>query len=159
MLYAQDAPYWGTTVSTEKSQAGILQILGKLGASQVGVHLQQVKTQENVMVIMFEWPKNSKVYRRFEFPRLEIRKPKYGRYREKPTPVQTEQAQRQAARIGFYMLKNLVTFMHMYPFLLTGFAEIPKAGIREDGLALTVGELEQDQLLKALPPSESEEGP
>ena len=158
MLYAQDAPYWGTSVPTERSQAGILQILSKLGASKVGVHLQQVKAQENVMVIVFEWPKNSGVYRRFEFPRLEFRKPKRGRYQAKSTPAQTEQLQRQAARIGFYMLKNLVTFMHMYPFLLTGFAEIPNAGVREDGLALTVGELEHDQLLKALPQPEKSNG-
>lgn len=150
-LHAQDAPYWGTDVAASKSQADILKILDKLGADKAAVQIQRVKNQDKVLVVVFEWPRNTGVFRRFEFPRLPFRKPKYASHTWQPTEKETEQCQKQAARIGYYMLKNLVTFMNIYPHLLTGFTEIPQAGTREDGLSLLIGDIEQDKFLKSLP--------
>lgn len=153
ILYAQDAPNWNCAVPEQDSIGDLMGILYKLGAQKVQVGYQNLRGQR-ALLVRFEWPESSEMYRRFEFVPLPIRPPRHARG-WKPTERQVELARRQMARRAVHLLKQLISFFGSLPQLMTGFLEVPGLPATEDGMARTLGEIETnpDFLKKALPHS------
>lgn len=150
-LYAQDAPNWQCRVPEQDSVGDLMGILYKLGAQKVAIGYQKMRGQRT-LIVRFEWPEDSEMYRRFDFVPLSIRPPRHARSDWEPTELQVEYARRQMARRAVHLLKQLVSFFASLPQLMTGFLEVPGLPATEDGMARTLGELETNpDFRKALP--------
>jgi len=100
-VYAQDAPYWGTSVDEAKSQYAVMALLEKWGASSVG--LRRSATGEGEIYFEFE----DRTYRLTRRP-LPIRE--RGFYRQDPNPDRSLiiKARMQAWRALVYHLKAIL---------------------------------------------------
>lgn len=115
--YAQEMPYWGTTVAPEKSRAEIDKLLRKHGTRVVQITTGRMDGKE-AWRITFEH--KDKPYQ-LDFHPLEV-KTSFGR---EPTSKQSEQALCQMGRFAFFAIKNLVVIAEQLPAALFGFMAIP----------------------------------
>lgn len=145
--FAEEANYWSTTVHPAKSQGEIIQRLEDFGTRNLMITQGQMEGQV-AWLIRFEW--REATYR-FTFIPLKCRHPdkvsKFGTKRRS----HEKQARYQMGRVAVHFVKAILTAAEMHHDALFGFVELPEAGTYPSGLPMTAGELNIEQLTKALP--------
>ncbi len=157
--YAEQSPYWDTTVSPAKSQGEILELLTDFGAEATMIGQGESHGQFAWMV-RFAWLGRSY---RFVFTPLPLQNPGKlytvsGRH-----ATAEDRARQQMGRIALNFVKAILTAAQMNPDALFGFLELPNA---RPGSAVpaTAAELDVSVLISAsadlfvLPPPR-EDGP
>lgn len=144
--YAEDQPYWDTTVAPATSQGEIAGLLEDFGATAIIVMSGQ-SGKKAVWLIRFQWEDRSY---HFTFTPLPCREPgkvnSYGKQRR----THADQARYQMGRRAFYMVKAILTAANDAPAALFGFLELP--GARPgSGIPPTAAELDVNGLYAALP--------
>ena len=138
--YAEQMPYWQTTVQPYKTQDAIMRLFKKFGAEERIISQGQAAGRYAWMV-RFQW--RGKSYR-FVFTPLRCKSPAKqikGRTHE-------EQATYQMARIALYCIKNLFAFPDS-EFLRAatfGFMEVTDGPRHPGGLPYTMAELGAEKL-------------
>lgn len=114
--YAQQMPYWGTTIKPSKSRAEIDDQLRKAGARIVQITTGRLGNKE-AWKITFEYKDNPF---QLVFHPLEVKTT----YRRDSTISQQNQALCQMGRFAFYCIKNLLIIAEQQPAALFGFLAI-----------------------------------
>lgn len=140
ILYAEQMPYWQTTVHPYKSQADIMVMLERFGAVKTIVSQGQAAGRYAWMV-RFEWRGESY---RFVFRPLPCKEPtKMAKSR-----TRQEQAKYQMGRIAMNCIKNLLASADSQ-FLraaLFGFMEVTAGETHPGGLPRTMAEIGAETL-------------
>jgi len=137
--WAQDFPYWQTTVKASKSRAEIDDILEKFGARVIVIATGRMEGKI-AWRISFEY--NDKPYLLTFHPL-----PVYS-----STAAKEEQAIRQMGRLAFYTIKNLCMAAELLPASLFGFLALKD----NQGRTRTAAELNVDGITAQLPGAEFE---
>jgi hypothetical protein len=153
--YAENSPFWRTTVNPYKSQGEITALLDDFGAEAVGVMSGRIGG-ETAWMIRFNWRGHSY---RFEFQPLPLKpRPKFAK---DLTDLQKKKLQDQRicqmGRIALTFVKAMLTAADTKPSALFGFMELPDVGKRTNGLPFTAGQLDTSNIQKtfrALPSSD-----
>lgn len=135
--WAQDFPYWGTTVAASKSRASLDDELDKFGARVIIIATGRMENKISWR-ISFEY--NDKPYL-LTFNPL----PVYN-----STEAKEEQAIKQMGRLAFYTVKNLCMAAELLPASLFGFLALTDAC----GKTTTAAELGVDNIIGQLPGAE-----
>lgn len=144
--FAEDQPYWDTTVAPSKSQGEIIEMLESFGAENT-VFMSGQSQGKQAWVIRFQL--ESRVYR-FLFTPLDCKYPLLSRSYGGKRRLATDQAKYQMGRRAVYMVKAILTAAQDDPAALFGFLELP--GVRNSaGLPATAAELNVDELTSSLP--------
>ena len=144
-LYAEDRPYWNTTVQPSKSLGELMAQLAKFGIYKHDV--RQGLAHGNVAwLIRFEYLGRA---HRFVFTPRPCRDPDTVRSFSGVRRSHAQQAVFQMGRTAFFFVKNLLAAADDQPAALFGFVELP--GVFHAGeLPATAGELEVAELTGAL---------
>lgn len=145
LLYAEDRPYWATTVQASKSLGELMACLAKFGIFRHEIRQGQAHGKV-AWLIRFQYRGST---HRFVFTPRPCREPKtvhsFGGVRR----THERQAIFQMGRTAYHFVKNLLAAAHDQPAALFGFVELP--GIFHAGeLPATAGELEVAELTGAL---------
>ena len=146
--YAEDRPYWTTTVHPAKSQGEIIELLEDFGASDMIV--SQGHSQGQIAwVIRFKWL--GRVYR-FVFVPRGCRNPDKESSFNSKRRVHIEQARYQMGRTAVHFIKAILTAAEEHEGALFGFLELPGAGVYPGGLPPVASEVDLTSLVGDLPP-------
>lgn len=145
-LYAEDRPYWVTTVDPNKSLGELMAQLGRFGIFRH--EIRQGQALGNVAwLIRFQYLGRT---HRFVFTPRPCREPDTVRSFGGTRRTHAKQALFQMGRTAFHFVKNLLAAADDQPAALFGFVELP--GVFHAGeLPATAGELEVTGLTQALP--------
>lgn len=145
-LYAEDRPYWATTVPPSKSLGALMACLAKFGIFRHEV--RQGQAHGNVAwLIRFQYLGRS---HRFVFtPRL-CRDPDAVRSFGGARRTHARQAIFQMGRTAAHFVKNLLAAADDQPAALFGFVELPGV-FHANELPATAAELDLEGLTAALP--------
>ncbi len=143
--FAEDRPYWDTTVHPAKSLGEIQELLEDFGVQNTLV-TQGQSAGKLAWVIRFEW--NERTYR-FLFAPLPCRYPNAINSFSGKRRSHDEQARWQMGRTAAWFVKAILTAAEAEPAALFGFLELP--GARPGGLPATAAELDVSELTAALP--------
>lgn len=146
-VYAEDRPYWDTTVSPGKSQGEIVETLEDFGALQVQFSQGTTRDGRFAWLIRFTW--QNRTYR-FAFQPLPCHWPTKVYTRNGKKFYGSDQAKLQMGRTAFYFIKAILTAADTSPHALFGFLELPGVSMPA-GLPATAAELNVERLVKALP--------
>ena len=144
--YAEDVNYFDTLVHPGKSLGEIQSLLEDFGADNYQVSQGQ-SGGKYAWLIRFSW--KNKPYR-FAFMPIECRQPVIVRTFAGKKRSNEEQSRWQMGRIAYNFVKAILTAAEMHPHALFGFMEI-SAGTKPGQLPRTAGELDVDNLVRALP--------
>lgn len=157
--YAEQSPYWDTTVSPAKSQGEILELLTDFGAEATMIGQGESHGQFAWMV-RFAWLGRSY---RFVFTPLPLQYPGKLYTISGRRVTGEDRARQQMGRIALNFVKAILTAAQMNPDALFGFLELPNA---RPGSAVpaTAAELDVSTLISASSglfalPSPREDGP
>lgn len=141
--YAEDRPYWDTTVTPAKSLGEIQELLESFGA-EATIITQGSANGCYAWLIRFQW--QSKSYR-FTFIPLACRRPaNVGSFGGKKRAFE-EQARFQMGRTAVYFVKAILTAAETQPQALFGYMEL--TGMR--GRVIVASELDVDEMAGLLP--------
>jgi hypothetical protein len=144
--YAEEQPYWETTVAPGQSQGEIVDLLEQFGATNT-IMMSGQSQGKQAWVVRFQL--EGKVYR-FLFAPLDCINPNKTSSFGGKKRLASEQAKYQMGRRAVYMVKAVLTAAQDDPAALFGFLELP--GIRNNaGLPATAAEVDVDELTAALP--------
>jgi hypothetical protein len=121
MSYAEDRPYWDTTVSPAKSLGEVQELLEDFGAGSMIITQGQAQGKY-AWVIRFQW--QDRTYR-FVFTPLACRWPdrvtSFGGKKQR----HDEHARAQMGRIAVWFTKAILTAAEAQPAALFGYLELP----------------------------------
>lgn len=144
--YAEDQPYWATTVAPGNSQGEVIDLLEQFGATNT-VFMSGQSQGKQAWVVRFQL--EGKVYR-FLFTPLDCQYPLRSYSFGGKKRLASDQAKYQMGRRAVYMVKAVLTAAQDDPAALFGFLELP--GVRNSaGLPATAAELDVDELTSSLP--------
>lgn len=144
-LYAEDRPYWNTTVQPSKSLGELMAQLDRFGILKHEVRQGQVYG-EVAWLIRFEFREKT---HRFVFTPRPCRDPDAVRSFSGARRTHARQAVFQMGRTAAHFVKNLLAAADDQPAALFGFVELP--GVFHAGeLPATAAELEVAELTGAL---------
>lgn len=145
--YAEDMPYWATTVHPAKSQGEIVEMLEEFGASSLMI-VQGQAGGKLAWLIRFQW--EGQAYR-FTFVPLECKDPakvsSFGGKRQ----AHADQSRYQMGRIAVNFVKAILTAAEAQPAALFGFLELPGVQRHAGGLPFTAAEIDITGLSGYLP--------
>jgi hypothetical protein len=144
--YAEDSPYWDTTVHPAKSLGEIQELLDIFGADAIIV-TQGKSNGKSAWLVRFQWKDRSY---HFVFLPLPLRSP--GRvYKVSGKSVMAEDRTRyQMGRIAMFFVKAILTAAEMNPDALFGFMELPGAS-NHSGIPQTAAQINITGLVDLLP--------
>jgi hypothetical protein len=141
--YAEDRPYWDTTVAPAKSLGEIQELLENFGA-EATIITQGSAGGRYAWLIRFQW--NDKSYR-FTFIPLACRRPtNVGSFGGKKRAFE-EQTRYQMGRIAVYFVKAILTAAETQPQALFGYMEL--SGVRSH--TIVASDLNVDEMTYLLP--------
>lgn len=144
-LYAEDRPYWNTTVQPSKSLGELMAQLAKFGIFKHEIRQGQAHGKV-AWLIRFQYYGRS---HRFVFTPRPCRDPDTVRSFGGVRRTHARQAVFQMGRTAFHFVKNLLAAADDQPAALFGFVELP--GVFHAGeLPATAAELEVGELTGAL---------
>lgn len=144
--FAEDMSFFDTSVPPGKSLGEIQTLLEEFGADNYQVSQGQ-SGGKYAWLIRFTWM--GKPYR-FAFTPIDCRQPQLVRSYAGKKRINEEQSRWQMGRIAFNFCKAILNAAEMHPHALFGFMEI-SAGTQPGCLPRTAGEMDVDDLVKALP--------
>ena len=146
-LYAEDSPYWDTTVHPAKSQAEIIELLEAFGAESI-MTISGISQGRHAWLVRFQWMRRNY---RFAFTPKECRYPsKTSRFGGKPR-IHSEQARYQMGRTAAWFIKAILTAASENKDAIFGFLELPYAASQSGSMPPTAAELDIRRLADAVP--------
>lgn len=143
--YAEESPYWDTTVSPAKSQGEVIEMLNDFGADAIMVG-QGMSSGNYAWLVRFGWLGRSY---RFVFQPLPLQYPNRVYTVSKKRLTAADRARQQMGRIALNFVKSILTAAQMNPAALFGFLELP-AAYQQQGFPATTAELDVDHLVSTL---------
>jgi hypothetical protein len=145
--YAEQSPYWETSVHPAKSQGEIIELLESFGATAI-ITGQGTNSGRFAWLVRFQWGERSY---RFVFTPLPLLYP--GKvYTVSGKRLNAEdRARYQMGRIAMNFVKAVLTAAEMDPAALFGFLELPGARNHPGGMPFTAAELNVSGLVALLP--------
>lgn len=143
MKYAEELPYWDTTVKLENSQAEVMGLLNRFGAS--AVMFAQGQTPESGFAWLVRFQYLGRAYR-FVFTPRPCRLPSKVYSISKKSVTGAERARLQMGRRAVYFVKAILDAAEENPDALFGFVELESGG-----RVVTAAELDVSGLVQAMP--------
>jgi hypothetical protein len=147
MQYAENSPYWETTVSSAKSQGELVEILERFGAEAI-MFAQGNTNGKVVWMVRFQWLNRSY---RFVFTPLPIQNPNKQFAVSGKRISAEERARFQMGRIAVHFVKAIITAAEMNQDALFGFLELPGANNHSNGMPVTTAEINVNGMVALLP--------
>jgi hypothetical protein len=147
MAFAEEFPYFDTTVSPAKSQGDVVELLEAFGADAVMV-AQGTAGGKYAWLVRFQW--QGRNYR-FEFTPLQCRNPLKDRSFGGKRRSFAEQARWQMGRIAVHFTKAILTAAEAHPGALFGFLEITAGSSAPGGLPPIASQLDVSALANTTP--------
>jgi hypothetical protein len=144
-IYAEERPYFDTTVHPARSQGEIMEMLEDFGADQVLV-VQGQASGRYAWMVRFQWQRHNY---RFVFTPLPCREPTRERSFGGKKRKYNEQARYQMGRIAVWFVKAILTAAEAQPDALFGFLELSGAGA--GSVPPTTAELDVSKLERLAP--------
>jgi hypothetical protein len=145
--FAEDRPYWQTTVHPAKSQGEIIELLEDFGAGNMIV-AQGRSDGQIAWVVRFEW--RGQAYRFVFTPRACEFPDKISSFGGKKRRHE-DQSRYQMGRTAVHFTKAILTAAEEKERALFGFLELPEAGYHDGGLPLVASEVDMSSMVGGLP--------